>query len=316
MRLRIGKIIVLIVTIALCSATHFAQQVLYPSLSESQLVFQGDSGKWDQNKVHTFSVVKANKDGYKYWGYYGLAYYRDNAVLRKAGLARSNDLIHWDKFEGNPIIPNDCRWPTVIYQNKVFYMFYAEYDTTYSSQIVMVTSKDGKNFQNKIVVVPRVNGVQNQNPFIYHDKKDKNYYLAYYNGTERHKDSTQRIWNLNIIKSKDLMKLKDAKPKTLMSSHDVLAAPSIAYYNKKYYLLAEASAKGKWSDKWVTLGYVSDKPDGDYKEVNNNNNPPIFYDNDACAFEYVLNKDLYIFYSHCLDLKKWDWELRMVKATK
>jgi beta-xylosidase len=108
--------------------------------------------------------------------------------------------------------------------------------------------------------------------------------------------------------------LKKAETKILLSSSTTLAAPSIAYYDGKYYLLVEAFVYGKWNDQWVTLGYVSDKADGDYKEVNNE--PPVLYNNDACAFQYVLDGQLYITYSHCLDLAKWNWELRMVKAEK
>jgi hypothetical protein len=287
----------------------------FPSLTESQLIIKGDPGKWDDNKVHTLSVVEADKDGYKYWGYMGLAHYGTEAAeLRKAGLVRSNDLIHWDKYEGNPIINGDCRWPTVVLVDGVFYMFYAEYNKDCDSRIVMVTSKDGIKFGNKTEVVPMEKGKQNQNPFIYFNKQDNNYYLAYYHGIERSKEPGKNKWDIMLRKSKTLSGLKSAKSKLLLTSPDILAAPSIAYYNNKYYLLVEAYIKGKWDDKWVTLGYESDKIDGGYKEVNNE--PPVLHDNDACAFQYVFNNDLYIFYSHCIDLDKWNWELRMVKTVK
>ncbi len=313
-----AKIIVIIMAIFsivfLFSCRQYAQVAKYPELSESKVVVEGDSGKWDYNKAHTLSVVEVNKDGYKYWGYYGLSYYGGDPELRKAGLVRSNDLVHWDKYEGNPIIKEDCRWPTVVFVNSVFYMFYAEYNANNDSRIVMVTSKDGIHFDNKIVVVPREVGKQNQNPFIFFNKKNQDYCLAYYSGIERAKDTSDNIWNIKIRKSKSINKLKYAKSITLMSSHDLIAAPSIAFFNNRYYLLIESRIIGKWDNKWVTLGYASNKIDGKYKALNNN--PPVLFHGDACAFQYVFDNQLYIFYSHCLNLEKFNWELSMVKAIK
>ena len=40
-------------------------------------------------------------------------------------------------------------------------------------------------------VVKREFFKQNQNPFIFYNKQDDNFYLAYYNGVERSKDSTK-----------------------------------------------------------------------------------------------------------------------------
>ncbi|MDR3627570.1 MAG: hypothetical protein P4L45_12085 [Ignavibacteriaceae bacterium] len=302
---------IVLVLLSLCN-TGYAQGKKYPNLSESQLVFRGDDGKWDADKVHTFSVVEANKDGYKYWAYYGLSYYASDPALRNGGLARSNDLVHWVKYDGNPIVKGDCRWPTVVLSKKVFYMFYAEYDTNNDSRIVMVTSKDGIHFDNKVEVVPMEKGMQNQNPFIYFNKNDKNFYLAYFHGIEKGDDHSKYYESIQFRKSKNIAKLSEATPKTIMSSPHTLAAPSIAYYNNKYYLFAE-SWGGKNNSMWVTLGFVSDKIDGKYTELSNS---PVFADNDACAFQYVLNNQLYVFYSHCLDLAKFNWELRMVKVTK
>lgn len=296
--------------ILLFSVTQYAQEKKYPKLSESQVIIEGDSGKWDQNKVHTLSVIDANREGYKYWGYYGLSYYGGDPCNRKAGLIRSNDLIHWDKYEGNPIIKGDCRWPTVVLVDSVFYMFYAEYDAENDSRIVMLSSKDGKDFKNKEVVVQREKGKQNQNPFIYFNKLDKHFYLTYYSGIEKGENKSKYVWTIKQKKNKVISKLKEATPKILLSSLSTLAAPSVTFFNNKYYLLVEALGP-KWDNKWVTLAYESNKIDGKYIELENN---PVLFDNDACAFQYVLDNQLYVFYSHCLNLKQWDWELRMVKA--
>ncbi len=317
---------VLIVFLLACK--QYAQEASYPPITKSIVVLEGDSGKWDYNKVHTLSVVKANKDGYKYWGYYGLSYYGGDPQLRKGGLVRSNDLIHWDKYEGNPIIHGDCRWPSVVLADNVFYMFYAQYNENNDSRIVMLTSKDGINFGDTTVVVKREVGTQNQNPFIFFNKQDGYFYLTYYHGVERSNDKPlvgrqdinkktkyikkiKNFWQIKILKSKTIEGLKNARPKTLLTSSYTIASPSIAYYNNKYYLLIESIKEGQWDNKWVTLAYESKNVEGPYKKLANN---PLLPDDDACAFQYVFNNQLYIFYSHCLDLNKWNWELRAVKV--
>lgn len=301
----------------------------YPAITKSKVILQGDSGSWDYNKVHTLSVVEANKDGYKYWGYYGLSYYGGDPALRQAGLMRSNDMVHWDKYKCNPIIPGDCRWPTVIFSNSVFYMFYAQYDENNDSRIVMLTSKDGIHFFDETVVVKRELGTQNQNPFVFFNEEDQSFYLAYYHGVERSNDkplvgreginekteyqNVKNFWQIMIKKAKNIEDLKDAEPKVLLTSDYTIASPSIIYYEGKYYLLIESIKEGKWNDQWVTLAYSSDKVDGNYTELENN---PLLPDNDACAFQYILDDQLYIFYSHCLNLTDWNWEVRVVKVKK
>jgi len=298
----------------LCSGSLAAQGLKYPALSDNTVVLQGDSAKWDSNKVHTLSVVEVNRDGYRYWGYYGLSYYGGDANLRKGGLARSNDLVHWDKYAGNPIINGDCRWPNVIVNHSLFYMFYAEYDSENNSRIVMVSSKDGISFGNKEVVVPRERGRQNQNPFIYLDPKDGYFNLAYYSGTERSKDTTKNVWRIKLRRSKDIATLKDAPASILLSSKNTLAAPSLVWFDNRYYLLAEARIPGKWESKWVTLAFQSAKIGGKYRATVDAG--PVLSNDDACAFQYVLDGQLYIFYSHCLDDQRSNWDLRMVRAAR
>src|ERR1700712_545805 len=79
----------------------------YLELSKpSKIEWPAQSWEGDQ-QPHTLSVVEFNREGYKYWGWYGLN------QGRGMGLARSQDLIHWTKFDGNPIWTN-ARWPSVL----------------------------------------------------------------------------------------------------------------------------------------------------------------------------------------------------------
>ncbi len=300
-------VLVLLFTVLL-SANAYSQKNVYPTIVDDQFALQGDKCSWDADVVHTFSIVEANKDGYKYWGYYGLDYYEKDVHLRKAGLVRSNNLLDWDKYEGNPIIASNCRWPTVVISNGVFYMFYAEYKAPNSdSRIVMMESKNGIDFENKRVVVPYADGQQNQNPFIYFNKNDNTFYLFYYNGTEHAKINPR--WNVFVKKSKNITDLAGQKPYEVLTSDKTLAAPSVAYYNNTYYMLVEEFNDTK--DKWVTNAFQSDFVDKGYKRVTNN---PVLYNNDACAFQYILDNQLYVTYSHCLNLKEGKWILRILKT--
>jgi hypothetical protein len=300
------KLTLLLAFTIVLSTTAFCQKSVYPTIIDNQFILQGDKCSWDADAVHTFSIVEANMDGYKYWAYYGLDYYEKDEHLRKGGLARSNDLQNWDKYEYNPIILSNCRWPTVVIQNETFYMFYAEYNKVNDSRIVMMESKNGIDFENKIEVVPFASGEQNQNPFIYFDKNDSNFYLFYYNGTERAEKNKR--WNILVRKSNNVTDLAGKKSYQILTSDKTMAAPSVAYYNNTYYMLVEEFDKAQ--DKWVTNAFQSDQIDKGYARVSNN---PILFNNDACAFQYVLDNHLYASYSHCLNLKKSIWVMRMIK---
>jgi hypothetical protein len=287
----------------------YGQKNVYPGITDDQFVLQGDKCSWDADAVHTFSIVEANRDGYKYWGYYGLDHYENDVHARKAGLVRSNNLLDWEKYDNNPIIAANCRWPTVVISDSIFYMFYAEYkNPNGDSRIVMTESKNGIDFENKRVVVPYAEGQQNQNPFIYFNINDKSFYLFYYNGTERAK--VDKRWSVYVKKCKNIADIPEQQPYEVITSNRTLAAPSLAYYNNTYYLLVEEFSSDA-NDKWVTNAFQSDFIDKGYKRVTNN---PILYNNDACAFQYVLNNNLYVTYSHCLSLKQGKWILRMMKA--
>ncbi len=300
--------LMLMLAVSICSLTALAQKNVYPAIVDDQFVLQGDKCSWDADAVHTFSIVEANKDGYKYWGYYGLDHYENDVHLRKAGLVRSNNLQDWVKYEGNPIIAANCRWPTVVMSNGKFYMFYAEYKAPNSdSRIVMAESSNGIDFENKRVVVPYADGEQNQNPFIYFNQNDNTFYLFYYNGTEHAKANPR--WSVYVKKCKNVAELPDQKHYEVVTSSKTLAAPSITFYNNTYYLLVEEFNDAR--DKWVTNAFQSDFIDKNYKRVTNN---PILYKNDACAFQYVFNNNLYVTYSHCISLKEGKWVLRMFRA--
>ena len=101
-----------------------------------------DAQKWEGNEFpHTMSVLELKRDGFRYWGWYGLN------EGRGIGLARSNDLVTWTKYEQNPLWTN-ARWPTVLagadpkHKDLLYFAIAREYDTP-SSHIVLASSLDG-----------------------------------------------------------------------------------------------------------------------------------------------------------------------------
>jgi len=284
--------------------------VSYPKIVDNYVAIEGEKEKWDDKLVHTFSIIEyPGHNNFKYWGYYGLDNYNEkNSIKKKAGLVFSNDLKNWVKYEGNPIINDNCRWPTAIVSNNKVYIFYAQYNRDGDSQIVMQSADDGVHFKDIKVVVSYKSGEQNQNPFIYFNSKDKSFYLFYYNGTERSK--TNKQWNIMLKKSENIEELIQAKPVLVIASKQTMAAPSIVFYNNTYYLLVEEFNNSAKMDKWVTNAFYSDKINTGYKRVANN---PVLADNDACAFQYLLKDKLFVTYSHALNNEKSKWNLKMIQ---
>lgn len=66
-----------------------------------------DAQPWEGNQFpHTLSVLELRRGGVRYWGWHGLN------EGRGIGLARSNHLVNWTKYEKNPLWSN-ARWPVL-----------------------------------------------------------------------------------------------------------------------------------------------------------------------------------------------------------
>ncbi len=92
----------------------------------------GSEGNWDSHTVETPRIFKENN--LYYMVYCGSDRYDDYPW--HAGLATSHDLIHWKKFEGNPIFSRGEKgqwdegaiWFTTVEKiNGIFYMWYEGY---------------------------------------------------------------------------------------------------------------------------------------------------------------------------------------------
>lgn len=230
---------------------------------------------WEANPPHTLSAIQLNKNGYTYWGYYGT--YGCDGV----GLAFSNDMVHWTKYTGNPLFTNG-RWPTVQIVNGVIYMLYTKnYCTT--SYIELATSTDGIHFTDVKPIVKAQSGLRNQNPNLFFNPNDGQWYLYWYHGD----DSAN--FNVYVRSAYSITNLDTASTTTVLSSSAKLAAPTMFYNGGKYYLSTEGTDP---TNQWVTNVYSSTSPKSGFTLLPGN---PVLANGGACMFQQAYGSTLYNF---------------------
>lgn len=225
---------------------------------------------WETKPPHTLSVVELNRDGYKYWGYYGLT---DCGGI---GLARSNDLLTWDKSP-QPLLNQDGeRWPSVQRIGDTIYMIY-DRDYCGTSQLVLRTSTDGLTFDPAYkVIVPQEAGIRNQNPALFRDPKDGRFYLYWYRG-----GSETGFWQIRMRSADSVEGLADpASEKILLDVPYELAAPNMMAYDGVYFLSTEVN-----ENAWKTKIYTGVSPSGPFAPLPD---APQLSDNQACLFQHVM----------------------------
>lgn len=264
--------------------------------------------KWEGNEFpHTMSVLEFKRGGFRYWGWYGLN--EGHGI----GLARSNDLVNWTKYEANPLWEN-ARWPSAIahadprHKNRLYFAITREYDTP-SSHIVLASSDDGIHLQEEKVLVQGVLNQRNQNPNLFLDPRSGRYYLTFYRGNDHD--------HFEIIsKSARSVRELDAAPeKVLMQTTDTVAAPTLLYLKNVpdgkgrksgiYYLATEIYPH-RYTDnpegEWQVKVFAADSPDGHFQPVADN---PVMRGQRACLFQHVFNKRFYGYDCHLTDSEHW-----------
>jgi hypothetical protein len=107
LRVLIGVTLLLVAARGTVVSQQQPKPVAYLKLTPPRQVLP-DAQNWEGNEFpHTMSVLELKRDRFRYWGWYGLN------EGRGIGLARSNDLVTWTKFDQNPLWTN-ARWPSVL----------------------------------------------------------------------------------------------------------------------------------------------------------------------------------------------------------
>jgi len=273
-----------------------------------------DAQKWEKNEFpHTMSVLEMKRDGFRYWGWYGL---NEGEGI---GLARSNDLVNWTKYDQNPLWTN-ARWPSVLakadpkHEELLYFAITRDYDTP-SSHIVLATSVDGLHLTEVKVLVAGVPNQRNQNPNLFRDPRSSRFYLTFYRGND--KDHFEIISK----SATSIADLDKAPEKVLLKTDSTVAAPTLLYLpnavgpkgQKGVYFMATEIYPHRYTDdpegEWQVKVFASDAPDGDFQPVEGN---PIMKGQRACLFQHVFNDR---FYGYDCHLESPDhWVLEEVEA--
>jgi hypothetical protein len=282
----------------------------YLKLTEPRHVMS-DAQPWEGDQYpHTLSALELKRDGFRYWGWYGLN------EGRGIGLARSNDLVIWTKYEKNPLWTN-ARWPSVLanadpkHKDTLYFAITREYDTP-SSHIVLASSQDGIHLKEEKVLVQGVPNQRNQNPNLFRDPLSRRFYLTFYRGND------QDHFEIISKSAATIQDLDKAPEKTLMTSTDTVAAPTLLYVKgarnvqgKKtgiYYLATEVYPHRYTTDpegEWQVKVFASDSPNGDFQPVLGN---PVMRGQRACLFQQIFNGRFYGYDCHLEAPDKWGLE--------
>jgi hypothetical protein len=307
----------LILTTVAWAAVHVSAQIVVEQKPGTKLPYLKlgtprrvlpDAQAWEGDQFpHTMSVLELKRGGFRYWGWYGL----NNG--RGVGLARSNDLVNWTKYEHNPLWTN-ARWPTVVanvdpkHRNTLYFAITREYDTT-SSHIVLASSEDGIHLKEEKVLVQGVPEQRNQNPNLFRDPRSGRFYLTFYRGNDH--DHFELISKT----ASTVQELDRAPEKVLIKSTDTVAAPTLLYVKHAkdpsgketgiYYLATEVYPHRYTDDpegEWQVKVFVADAPDGDFQEVQGN---PIMHGQRACLFQHIFNGRFYGYDCHLEAPDQW-----------
>jgi len=267
-----------------------------------------EAQKWEGDEFpHTMSVLELKRGGFRYWGWYGLN------EGRGIGLARSNDLVNWTKYEQNPLWTN-ARWPSVLAQtdpghpSRLHFAITRDYDTP-SSYIVLASSDDGIHLQEEKTLVKAVPDQRNQNPNLFRDPRSGRFYLTFYRGNDR---DHFEIVSRNAARLEDLDKVAD---KILIETSETVAAPTLLYVKnapeatgKKsgiYYLATEIYPHRYTDDpegEWQVKVFAADAPDGNFQPVMGD---PVMRGQRACLFQHIFNGRFYGYDCHLETPERW-----------
>jgi hypothetical protein len=277
---------------------------------------------WEAGQYpHTLSILPLDRGGYRYWGWYGL-----NGG-RGLGLARSNDLLHWDKDPGNPLLL-DARWPSAVPgpdpgRPEIYLAFTRNYDydlrtssagyavSLSTSYIVLGVSTDGAHVQVLKTLVPGAPGERRQNPNLFRDPRSGRYHLTYYRGNDKDR---YEIVGRSAASPEELDAAADS---VLLRSSWTLAAPALLYAPGPggapglYYLLTEVH--GRYKDgpsEWMVAAFAGPAPEGPFSTVA----LPLLTGERGCPFPFVAGGKVAAVLCRMTDARAQAWQLELAVA--
>ncbi|MDZ7262206.1 MAG: T9SS type A sorting domain-containing protein, partial [candidate division KSB1 bacterium] len=267
----------------------------YYAMGDQKVILTSEADwEFDNGGPHGLQVIEANRDGYRYWGYYWVADYT------YFGLARSNDLVNWDKYRdasGTPIpilVRSNIDWPTVGIDNGIIYMIHVE-NFGEGNPLVLESSSDGIHFSFVKTIVPGASQQRNWDPRLFQNPNDGKWYLYWYHRQGGVDYIFCRVANriVDLDKSSNI---------AVLSRPYLIASPSMLYANGLYYLTVE-SLNGSI---WIERAYYSTSPTGGFVECTNS---PILDNDVACGMQHAFEGKLYFYVCKRLgSTALWAWE--------
>jgi hypothetical protein len=279
--------------------TRFGQPTAtsFPDLTNESIVLDYNTSYWDgaRGGPHTLDVVELNKDGHRYWGYYGTTDH--NAV----GLAFSEDLENWTRYSTTAPLIDGFGWPTVGVQNGTIYMFYIKGGVMDKIYWATSPATDGYTFTEQGLAV---GASSSHDPFLWNNPVDGEWWLLW--------KENINVGTIRCFHAKNISDLPTSSHLTLRTEtngyYGTLASPGIFYSNGTYYLSCE-SDPGLWQ---MRAFYSSTLGEGCFNGASECSNSPILFDDDACGFPLVEGNKLYYFWSHDNNP---GWNLKLKKAS-
>jgi hypothetical protein len=162
------------------------------------------------------------------------------------------------------------------------------------SEIGWRSSTDGVNWSGYIQIVPQSSGHRNQNPNLFHNPVDDEYYLYWYS-------NNLGGWNIMARHASTVAGLASVSDIQVLHSDVTLAAPNMMYRDGTYFLSTETIP-----DVWNVVVYSSSQPTSGFTPLPGN---PVLADGSACMFQTPIGDTLYAYY--CKDTAgTWTLDMR------
>jgi len=197
----------------------------------------GRKKSWDDRSLWTGSVIRKGKKYYMF--YTGRSMGKGMRWVQKIGLAVSDDLVNWKKFDGNPVLESDGRY----------------YD-------------NGRK-ENKIGKIPAF-----RDPDVFYDPVLKKYFMVFCARV----NSKKKVYNgcIGIAESSDLIDWKLKRPLISPGRYDEMECPQMVIHKGIYYLFFlvpwEICYEPGWAEYFGRYPglhcYYSKSLFGKYKPVN------------------------------------------------
>jgi hypothetical protein len=240
---------------------------------------------WQGTAPHTMSVVELNREGFRYWGYYGLQEWDG------IWLAFSNDLLNWTR-ETTPLFPlNHQRWSSAVLRNGVVHLVYDEQPGGPFSQkqIVYRSSTDGRTFTSPVVLVTEPLPTINQNATLFYSQPTS-WLLYWYRSPNGDGTPPYEIWSRFAFTPSELV---NGTNRLVASTPARTAAPQLMFWNNLFYLAVETEENSPSGLVWKTRILKSVHGDRDFVEIPGN---PILTDGSACLFQHTFGTTLHAYY--------------------